>query len=459
MRMRTRLAVYAANVILITLGSAMPVLSLLAFVLDAVCLLRFSKADSFALLFFVMPFATIFKVMVGTPSLFQFLVLLAAGIFAFRRRNFSAVRLTVLLLFVGYIAMGAIDGVAILIKFVGGFTLLYFFTEDNESENTPLYAYSLTFGFLVSSFVAWFLANFSGIVTYVEVFMPYRINGVDAPRFTALYGDPNYYTVGIILSVSLLLLLYARNRLKMLPFLVLIAPLVFFGFKTGSKSFLLLLALLCLAFFYILVRRGNYWVVWLAGVLFVAGVVLLLSRENNPLQIILDRLLQQEEGDITTGRVGIWKTYFGYIFSDVRILLFGAGLGSSLPTDSTHIPHSTYIDCLYYLGICGTVLLFVLAATFLFRRRQKERPDFANCIAPVMLLLLYAFLSELYYGEIPFHLMLVWVGFLYARPKRAEKADVLPPPALVGMKGKGDAPSPQFRPMDNPDNKSKGETV
>ena len=82
MRMRTRLAVYAANVILITLGSAMPVLSLLAFVLDAVCLLRFSKADSFALLFFVMPFATIFKVMVGTPSLFQFLVLLAAGIFA-----------------------------------------------------------------------------------------------------------------------------------------------------------------------------------------------------------------------------------------------------------------------------------------------------------------------------------------------------------------------------------------
>lgn len=449
MRLRTRFAVYAANVILITLGTAMPVLSLVAFLLDAVCLFRFSKADAFALLFFIMPFATVFKATVGTPSLFQFLVLFAAGIFAFRRRSFYALRMTVLLLFIGYIAIGAIDGVAILIKFVGGFTLLYFFTEENESESTPLYTYSLTFGFLVSSFVAWFGANFSGIAKYVEVFMPYRINGVDAPRFTALYGDPNYYTVGVILSVSLLLLLYARNRLKMLPFLAFIAPLIFFGFKTGSKSFLLLLALLCLAFFFILVRRGNYWVVWLAGILLVAGIVFLLSKENNPLQIIINRLFEQEEGDITTGRVGIWKSYLGYIFGDARILLFGAGLGASLPADSTHIPHSTYIDCLYYLGVIGTVLLLVLVGVFLFRHRQKERPDFANWIAPVMLLLLYAFLSELYYGEIPFHLMLVWVAFLYARPQTKEKGEnSLPPPAFVPAERKeGALPTPRFTPI------------
>ena len=96
-------------------------------------------------------------------------------------------------------------------------------------------------------------------------------------RRSGWYGDPNYYTVGVILSISLLLLLYTRNKLKTVPFLVLIAPLIFFGFKTGSKSFLLLLAILCLAFFYILIKRGNYWVVWLAGVLFVGGVVFLLS--------------------------------------------------------------------------------------------------------------------------------------------------------------------------------------
>ena len=449
MRQSTRTALFAANVLLIILGTAFPVLSLLAFILDAVCLFRFSKADSFALLLFLMPFAVVFKITVGMPSLFQFLVLVAAGIFAFRRGSFSAAHLTVLLLFIGYIAAGAFNSVGMLIKFAGGFTLFYFFTEEDESENTPLYTYSLTAGFLVSSFVGWFGANFAGIATYVEVFMPYRINNMDAPRFTALYGDPNYYTVGVILSISLLLLLYTRNKLKTVPFLVLIAPLIFFGFKTGSKSFLLLLGLLCLAFFYILVKRGNYWVVWFAGVIFVAGIVFLLSKENNPLQIILDRLLAKEEGDITTGRVGIWKDYAEYLFGNARALLFGEGLGAPIPENATNVPHSTYIDCIYYLGIVGTAIIVALVCMFLGRNRKRERPDFANWVTPVMLFLLYAFLSELYYGEIPFHLMLVWVGFLYARPTAKEKGErVLPPPAFVPTEGKEDAhPSPKFSPL------------
>jgi hypothetical protein len=449
MRQSTRIAVFAANVLLIILGTAVPVLSLLAFLLDAVCLFRFSKADSFSLLLFLMPFAVVFKITVGMPSLFQFLVLVAAGIFAFRRGRFSAVHLTVLLLFVGYIAAGAFNSVGMLIKFAGGFALLYFFTEEDESDNAPLYTYSLTAGFLVSSFVAWFGANFSGIAKYVEVFMPYRINNMDAPRFTALYGDPNYYTVGVILSISLLLLLYTRNKLKTAPFLLLIAPLIFFGFKTGSKSFLLLLGLLCLAFFFILVKRGNYWVVWFAGVLFVGGVVFLLSKENNPLQIILDRLIQQEEGDITTGRTAIWGQYAEYLLGNVRSLLFGEGLGAPIPESTTNVPHSTYIDCIYYLGIVGTAIASVLVFMFLRRNPQKERPDFANWIAPVMLILLYAFLSELYYGEIPFHLMLVLVGFRYARPRSEEKGEnTLPPPAFIPAEKKDGALfNPLFSPL------------
>ena len=119
MRLRTRIAVFAANVLLIILGTAFPALSLVAFLLDAVCLFRFSKEDSFSLLLFLMPFAVVFKIAVGLPSLFQFLVLVASGIFAIRRGSFSAAHLTVLLIFIGYIAIGADNNVGMLINFQG----------------------------------------------------------------------------------------------------------------------------------------------------------------------------------------------------------------------------------------------------------------------------------------------------------------------------------------------------
>ena len=99
MRHTARVGLFAANVLLITLGTSVPVLALLAFVLDAFCIFRFGKQDGFALLLFLMPFAAIFKLFDGMPSFFQFLVLATAIILAVRKGSFSARPIILLCLF------------------------------------------------------------------------------------------------------------------------------------------------------------------------------------------------------------------------------------------------------------------------------------------------------------------------------------------------------------------------
>lgn len=440
MNTRTRVALFAANVLLLALGTQYAVLTLLAFFIDVISILRGDKRDIFSLLFFIMPFAVIFKIVPGMPSLFQALILAAVAVLFLRKKHLPISFVILLGLFVIYNLPDAVRGINTLYKLAVGFVLLYFFIEENGEEDTPCYIYSFSAGMLASSVLGKLTALFPGILTFVSPDFFYQLNGVRSDRYTGLYGDPNYYTVGIILSMALLLLLYARGRLGNI-FFPLFVLLSYFGMGTGSKSFLLLYVLVCGILFFVACTQRKYWLIALCGVAAVGVVALTLLGRFSALTTIINRILSNEIGDFTTGRITIWIGYLNRLLQDPLRLIFGYGLNEPLSETVTHVAHSTYIDALYYLGLLGTLLLGLLIFFVLRRGVRRGKVAWYNLIAPALLVALYAFLSELYYGELPFHIMLAYVGFIYDRRPQEERA-ALSPPAFLPISA---LPAPQKR--------------
>ena len=433
MSRRIQMAVMGGNCVLLIAGTAYPILTAMALVMDLVCLLLYEKRDIYALLFFLMPFAVVFKLAPDQFSLFQIYVLAAVLVLALRRQQYAVRMILLICLFVIYnIPDAMVGGYHTLLKMAASLLLLYFFTEDDEGEQLPYYAYAFSGSLLLCSLISKFRFLVPSIDAYAKE-ETWRQDGIDSIRFAGLYEDPNYYTVGLILSLSLLLLLYARGRIGY-GFYVFFIAFSYFGFETGSKSFLFLYALLCICLLVIWYEQKRYRMIGAAFAAFFGVALFTFSGFLYSIERVLGRLFI---GDITTGRTEIWGGYLQEFLSDPLGLLFGHGM-SAPPLNGGQVPHSTYLDCLYYLGIVGSILLLAAVVPLLIRHLPRGHMNWHNLIPVLLLCALYMFLSELTYGELPFHLMLAWLGMVYggaeARVFQMEK-NTLPAPAFLPVRG------------------------
>ena len=108
-------------------------------------------------------------------------------------------------------------------------------------------------GVLTSSLLMYVNLSLFRITEYVSS-KTERLVGADVgdniTRFAGLYGDPNYYSVNIIVAMILILCLYRKRKINSIHSIILIVPFVFFAAKTGSKSALLMLIIPALLFVY-----------------------------------------------------------------------------------------------------------------------------------------------------------------------------------------------------------------
>lgn len=139
-----------------------------------------------------------------------------------------------------------------------------------------------------------------------------------------------------------------------------------------------------------------------------AIIVLAFSGQIPALEVVVKRFLASDTLDgmdinrLTTGRSDIWLMYAKYLISNSKILLFGQGIGAGY---YQHAPHSTYIDFLYFLGIAGTILLMgSLLAISKQSRIFKTKRNILNYCVMICVVVMYTFLSELFFFDIPFHL-------------------------------------------------------
>lgn len=411
---RVRWSLSALLSVLILFGTYASVFSLIAFFLFVLLIVFCDKETILRQMFFVLPMATIFKMSPSSQSFFTIVLLLYVVL------NFVLPRKATLLiiLFTVYIVIGQlITGGFILfrtIKLI--FNILFISSILNQKvqlDHKQIF-YSYIFGNLVASCMGMMDSTFFSISKYTGVKDVGGIEFVDLTRFKGLYGDPNYYTIGMIISLCLIIVMYHRKEIKPVFAVLLSVPIAYFLMLTYSKSAIIMMFIPIAFMLYSFFKTRKYSSVVLFLLIVIVVVVFALSGKIEPLNVVIARFeasSTQEGVDInslTTGRYDLWLSYIKHLITDSKNMIFGEGISAALV--GGRASHNTYLDMLYFLGAIGTSLLMMSFLVILGQGKYVDfHRNFINYCVLFSILILYFFLSELFYFDPPFHIFLAFV--------------------------------------------------
>ena len=307
------------------------------------------------LLLFLLPFATILKQDADSISIFTILFFLVVVKMAIANRKIDAkLLLAALVFFVYSMLCSGLSQLTTAVTMVFGMLLLYYFKSENVPAPSIVTFYSS--GIFLSSLLAIF-REYLPIVNDFVAETTLRLGGNNlASRFSGLQGNPNYYTLDIIMVLSAIIVLMYRDKAQV-QHTVWMIVLSVLGLMSVSKSFLLVWLILILFWFVLSIKRGaGRLVKFLFIVIIGAAVVYYVAYDS--INVYLVRLFQDSSasiGDVTTGRTDIWLAYIKAIFNDLKILFFGNGINTLGSIERG--AHNTYIELIFYLGVVGTVIM------------------------------------------------------------------------------------------------------
>ncbi len=353
-------------------------------------------------LFFLLPFATILKQDPDGMSFFTllfFLVILKMVIF---HRRIDVRLLIVVVFFTAYnLIVSGMGELTTAVTMAAGILMLYYLRNDDVDLNVTSAVVTYSVGIVLSSVLALFREVLPIINTFVNESMM-RLDATEyASRFSGLHGNPNYYTLDIIVALSavIVLMYYKKNTQKLLT--VFLLALSIFGLMSVSKSFLLTWLLLVVCWFFLSIKQGMG---KLAKFMFVVliGAIVTYYFAYDYINTYLFRFIEDSSGtleSITTGRTELWGIYFKEAVSDVKIFFFGNGLNTILDYLDKG-PHNTYLEFLFNLGVVGSLLLFI--ALGLCKGRAKFKG--ATWIPVIMLMIRMFAIGILAYDNLWFYL-------------------------------------------------------
>ena len=390
---------------LVIMGTISHIFAYVAFALSVFALFFLSEEDRLCFVALLMPFANVFKSAPGAQSFFTYLLIVYVLYGLLQKPKMKASFLMSFLLLCAFVVLQMHANMDILkaIKFLVFVLFIYVAIGAKTTNDHRKVFLFYILGVIISSLVA-SLNIIPNLTDYVEEVALGGANN-DEARFTGLYPDPNYYTVNVIISLCLVVILNHKKQLGTRPALLLAVPLVVFAIMTYSKSAFLMLLLPVVLLLYSRMKRKNHFVFLV--LMIVVGLVLfgIFSGQFEAFAVVLERFGSDGNADdVTTGRYSIWMNYLNHL-SDINVYTFiGAGMGAEYLNGRA--AHNTYIDLMYYLGVIGIVILFV---TIFNASKQKKTPPKRNllnyggwfCVIPM-----YFFLSELFFFDCPFHILM-----------------------------------------------------
>ena len=383
---------------LIVLGVISPAVTLIAFCLCAGYLCVTKTEENYYFMFFMIPFANIFKISEESSSFFTYLCLIFIIKQVFLTKEINANFILVFLVYVLYLLFGAFNNITMLIKQAMIPLIVYFFFKNSKSDFKKVCLY-FVYGLIFSSLIAYFKDIIPNMDAYIKFERAYEVEG-DVTRFTGLYSDPNFYSVALITAFISLALLLFYKKVKYEAFIALIL-FVIFGFQTISKSFFLMLGVVLVLFGILLFRNKK--ALW--GLFYSISLIIVVYLVLGGYIGFTDNIMARfkEGADLTTGRVDIWVTYREYLSQNLLRLSFGAGMGAP---ELGNASHNTYIDFLYYYGIIGTIL-FLFVCYLASRQTRKNKKTLVNIIPAACVITMMVFLSALQSFDFPFILILI----------------------------------------------------
>lgn len=246
--------------------------------------------------------------------------------------------------------------------------------------------------------------------------------GTSIIRFCGLFADPNYYATFLVVGIALLLKLKDSEKIRNFYFWFGTGCMAFFGVITYSKMFFLMLVLLIGV--YVVWQYWNkkfFRGIFLTVIAF-AAMVLVLTMEDSPFSIILQRFGNAKNlRELTTGRTYVVSMYLKEITSSFQYVLFGKGLAAETLYRE---PHNLYIEIVFYVGIVGLVLLLCFCAAMMNAMlRRGGRISKENIIAKYMVIMsvmgMYMSLHGLFTPILYSELFLAYLSVLITKKENA----------------------------------------
>ncbi len=311
-----------------------------------------SVSHCFSLLLFLLPFSSILKTHVDGMSFFTLLFFLVVLKMLLTIKSIHSNMLVSLIILVLYcLLFSGLGQLTTIVTIIAGLAMVYYLQKVEVDTKTAIISYSL--GIVGASTLALFKDSFY----IVNMFVHNTILKLDtdnyASRFSGLQGNPNYYTLDIIVLLSVIIvMMYYKKAPK--SFTVVLITLSVFGIMSVSKSFLFALILLIGFWFFLSIKQGVGKFTKFLMILIIGGAIAYFFAFDY-LNTYFYRFVTDSGSSIesiTTGRTDIWKVYVEAIFNDTKILFLGNGLKTIL--EGNKGAHNTYLESLFYLGIVGS---------------------------------------------------------------------------------------------------------
>lgn len=403
-------------VALIVLGTHSPIFALGALGISALQIIFGEEDFSWKLIFILFSFASIFKLSPNSTSLFTYLILLFDVILFIKHGTLPPLWLlfAIYTVAVPYISM-EFSNFHLLrwIKLLCSLLMMYYFFErDTKGDEDELFLYFIA-GVILASLTYHLDSGFFRVSQYTFDLNVFYVGmseeEKDLVRFAGLYSDPNYYSVNVIISMCLTVILLHREKISLPVFALFMAVLLYFIKETYSKSALLMSAVPLMMFLYSnhLKRRRMLQAVSFIAI-FAALLFLLATGGGQMFSTVFGRL-SAAKGDLnalTTGRFNVWIYNFEYFGEHPWQFLFGKGINSPLINNKGH--HNVYIEMLWHLGLIGELMVFALLAQICHIVPRKAKRNLMNYCVLLCAAVMYFFLSVLFYFDPPYHVMIAF---------------------------------------------------
>jgi O-antigen ligase len=383
---------------LIFLGIFYHQLSIIAFLACLIFLIFSPVGWGEELLFFLLHFAWIFKTSTTSMSLFTLLTAIECLVLIFKKGKIQILPFFAFFLLIVICSFGQSISLSDFAKFAISLLLGFELMDQRGQGCAKNLIFAFSFGLIVSSCMGLFKSQITALGAFYKDMNYIYIGLTKFARFSGLWTDPNYYSLELTLSLFSLTS-FALNG-KMSKWSMALIPVIFvFGILTISKSFAIIALLFLLYLLIVLIKKKN-WLLSTSLIVFICVIAIFTVSGSN---VFISRTLSRfSEGEITTGRIGIWKSYISFLSSRPSILLTGVGINHAALINSTDL-HNFYLEIIYHLGLAGGTgyLFLILANIFWFSSKNKNK-NFSNFVVLFSLLISIFFLSELFNYCMPF---------------------------------------------------------
>lgn len=351
------------------------------------------KSMALPVLLFFLPFSALLKIQPGMISFYT---------------------IALLTVFLIYIAMGSkkinvyhlipalvLISLLLVVKTVFGFPFRYdfimfavslllapFLCREMNDKKYDFYWLTVAFslGIVLAALTARYFIVFPTIARYVR-----KLSLFGVVRYAGYYGDPNFYSSHIAAALSgvMVLLLHNPKKGRAVALVLLMMTLLYCGFLSVSKSFLLIVLFLMLFWIVaLLFKKGKLTMKVTIVLSLIVGAVFLLSF--TAFSDLVDMMVQRVTSgktldDFTTGRTELWNQYIRALGEDPKLLLFGMGYTNIMINDRGS--HNTLLQMVYQMGIIGSVILFAWIICYVRTLMAEARPRWGSLVQVCIILI------------------------------------------------------------------------